>query len=164
MKLNVKPGLTVLLENQEHGHVEFKTRIWPYCKKMLTDGKKVVVVAGEFEDSKTLKQLRFYFGPCLRVIARQALGGQWTAEAWHEAMKRQFLGYDIKIITIAGQRKKRTVRKLKSVADLGVRDMSKYLDQLQAFAINDLGVEFPVPNWQTWDGHDIDPETGEVFG
>lgn len=128
-------------------------------------GNPVEIIVRRAENDRTLQQLKFYWGPCLKEISEQArIGGQkYAAEAWHELFKRQFLGYEIKKVTVAGSKRKRVIRRLRSTTGLKVRGMSKYLDQVQAFAASDLGVMFSVKDWAQWGGERIDPDTGEVL-
>lgn len=103
--------------------------------------RRFYLAFGEATEDKTLRQLRFYFGPVLRQIAEQAPGG-WTAEAWHEAMKRTELGYEVIKVQVAGRTKPTIYRRLRSVKDLTVKQMSEYLDRVIATATTALGVAF----------------------
>lgn len=98
---------------------------------------------GEDRDSRSLRQNRFYFGPVLRQIAEQA-PGHYTTQAWHEAFKRQFLGFEITSVEVAGRKRKTTIRRLRSTTGLSVKQMSEYLDEVIATAANDLGVVFDL--------------------
>lgn len=98
----------------------------------------------EAEDDRTLRQNRFYFGVVLKQISEQArvAGQQYTAEAWHELGKRQFLGYEVIKAPVAGRKRVQVYRRLRSTTDLTVKQMSEYLDAFIAFAADDLGVVF----------------------
>ena len=104
------------------------------------------------DDDRTLQQNRFYWGVVLRDISAQAmLGGQrWTADAWHEFGKRQFLGYEIRAVKVAGKKKPVYIRRLRHTPDLSVTKMSAYLDEFIAFGVTDLGVKFSETRWQDY--------------
>lgn len=147
---------SVVLFNPQQAHQALSAQLWPWVKSMTMAGHKLVAEVKVQEDDRTLQQNAFYWGACLRDISEQAAvaGQRYTADAWHELFKRQFLGYQVKKVAVAGAKRKRVTRKLRSTTDLSVRAMTKYLEQVQAFAVTDLGVRFTVPDWQSYEwGH-----------
>lgn len=138
-----------IARTREQAH-EAVMRGYALAKALLADGKPVQICVGEDESDRSVQQNRFYWGPCLSEISEQArVGGQrYTTEAWHELFKRQFLGFEIEKVHVAGRKRPTVIRRLRSTAALSVRQMSEYLDKLQAFAATDLGVQFSVRNWQ----------------
>lgn len=145
---------SVVLFNPQQAHQAISAQLWPWVKSMTMAGHKLVAEVKVQEEDRTLQQNAFYWGACLRDISEQAsIGGQrYTADAWHELFKRQFLGYRVKKVAVAGAKRKRITRQLRSTTDLSVRAMTKYLEQVQAFAVTDLGVRFTVPDWQSYEG------------
>ncbi len=143
---------SVVLFNPQQAHAAITAQLWPWVKSMTMAGHKLVAEVRLQEDDRSLQQNAYYWAACLRDISEQAvIGGQrYTAEAWHELFKRQFLGYQVKKVAIAGAKRKRVTRTLRSTTGLSVRAMSQYLDQVQAFAASDLGVQFRVPSWQEY--------------
>jgi hypothetical protein len=125
---------------------------WRLGKAVTTAGRRMRALFEEVGDDRSAQQARYYWGACLRDISEQAviLGERWTAEAWHELFKRQFLGYEIKKVKVAGRRKATIIRRLRSTTGLSVRKFSDYLDKIQAFAATDLGVQFRVSRWEDW--------------
>lgn len=125
---------------------------YAHAQAILANGRPVRVLVEEQEDDRSLQQNRFYWGPCLREISEQAsiAGQRYTIDAWHELFKRQFLGYEIVKVKVAGRKKPTIIRRLRSTAKLKVKPMSKYLDELQAFAAAEFGVRFSVPGWQEY--------------
>ena len=121
---------------------------------VLDDGKPVHFLVAEYEQDRTLRANRFYWGFCLREISDQArIGGQrYTVDAWHELFRRQFLGYEIEKVHVAGRKKPVINRRLKSTRKLKVRAFGVYLEQVQSFAATELGVEFSVRNWEEYEG------------
>ena len=102
------------------------------------------LVFGEDADDRSLRQNRFYWGALLQQVSEQArvAGQRYTPDAWHELGKRQFLGYEVIKAPVAGRKRVQVYRRLRSTADLTVKQMSEYLDQFIAFATADLGVAF----------------------
>ena len=144
--------LSLTLVNQEQGRESVRANFLPFVGKLLEAGKRVAITACEEEDARSLHQLRFYWGPCLKDISEQAsIGGQkYSKDAWHELFKREHLPRVVSKAKVAG--KKRTVVSVSigSTKGLSVRRMSKFLDQVQAFAATDLGVSFEVQNWESY--------------
>lgn len=96
----------------------------------------------EREDDRSLRQHRFYWGAVLTQISERAsLNGQrYTADAWHELFKRQFLRYEVVRATVAGRKRPTIYRRLRSTTKLTVKRMSEYLEKVIAFAATDLGI------------------------
>lgn len=140
-----------IVKTREDAH-RAVTQAYANAQAILLNGKPARIVCEEHEDDRTIQQNRFYWGPCLREIAEQAVieGQRWTAEAWHELFKRMFLGYEIKKTRVAGKKRPVVIRRLKSTTGLKVKAMGIYLDKLQAFASTDLSVRFSVQKWQDY--------------
>lgn len=162
--------MRVVAINPVQAHQVLTHQVWPQIKAMTTAGQEVEITVERREDDRSVQQNRFYWGVALKDISNQARvdGVAYSAEAWHELFKRQFLGYEIKKVAVAGRKRPTVIRRLKSTTDLKVRAMSKYLDQLQAFAASELGVQFSAPNWMVWAAEAgerprIDMDTGEIL-
>lgn len=158
-------AITFQLREPVQAHKTINEKAWPWIKAQTFAGHEVVAEFRLKEDDRSVQQNKFYWGACLKEISEQARinGQKYTPEAWHELFKRQYLGYEIKKVTVAGSQRKKVIRRLRSTTDLKVRAMSKFLDQVQAFAATELGVHFSVSNWMEWGGVVIDPETGELI-
>jgi hypothetical protein len=160
----------VLLINPQQAHQAISNVVWPEVKNMTMAGHELILTVKRREDDRSLQQNRFYWGAVLKDISQQAaiLGVSYMPEAWHELFRRKFLGYEIEKIQVAGSKRKQVIRRLRSTSKLKVRAMSKYLDQVQAYAATELGVQFSVPNWVEYAmdhgiSPGIDPETGEIM-
>lgn len=136
-------AVDVLAHSPQAAH-EAIAEAWRICKGLTLAGKPVRIRAGEEEPDRTLEQNAFYWGVLLKDISEQAKvdGKRYTADAWHELGKRQFLGYAMKKVKVAGRTRATVIRRLRSTTDLTVRQFAKYLEELQAFAATDLGVVF----------------------
>jgi hypothetical protein len=142
-----------IVHTREAAH-EAASLAYAVARAALDNGKPARIVAGEHEEDRTVQQNRYYWGLCLREISEQAtVGGQrYAVDAWHELFKRQFLGYEVVKVRVAGRKKPTVIRRLRSTKKLKVRAFGRYLDELQAFAATDLGVQFSVARWQDYAG------------
>lgn len=86
--------------------------------------------------TRTLEQNARYWGRgILAQIAEKATvgGRRFSAEAWHEQFKRQFIGIEeLPNGQVIG----------KSSTKLSVKAFTVFVDQVEAFAVTDLGVVF----------------------
>lgn len=151
---------SLILTNPQQAHQMLTAQVWPWVKSMTMAGHKLQLEVKVAEDDRSVQQNRFYWGVVLKSISEQArIGGQkYSADAWHELMKREFLPRRVKKTTVAGRRKKVVSVSIGSTAGLKVKAMAGYLEKVQAFAVSDLGVQFPEQ------GVYVDPETGEIVG
>lgn len=127
---------------------------YQHAQLLIADGHEVRMLVEPVQDDRSLRQNRFYWGVVLKEISQQArIEGQlWSAEAWHELMKRTHLGYEIERVKVAGRKRTTVIRRLRSTSTLKVKAMAKYLDQVLAFGATDLGVVFSESTWQTYTG------------
>jgi hypothetical protein len=148
--------LQVIWINPQQAHASLNQQVVPWAKSMLMAGHRLV---GEFrlaEDAKTDGQRSYYHGVVLKEIAKQATvnGQRFPLPVWKEHFRNEYLGF--KTVTyvnpMTGKKSRRRVRK--STEDLGVKAYAALIEKVTAFAVTDLGVEFPAR---------IDPETGEIF-
>ncbi len=86
--------------------------------------------------TRTLEQNARYWGRgVLAQIAEKAVvgGRRFSAEAWHEQFKRQFIGIDeLPSGQVIG----------KSSTKLTVKQFTDFVDQVEAYAATELGVQF----------------------
>lgn len=108
--------------------------IWPKTKSYLMAGHRLQMVIKKTKRSKP--QNRRYWGRgVLAQIAEQAAvnGKLFTAETWHEQFKRQFIGViELPNGQVIG----------KSSVDLDTGEFSKFCQEVEAYAVTDLGVMF----------------------
>jgi len=148
----IGPGVSRVIATHEDCRPVF-VAAFRHAEQLINAGQAVWIVVRRHEEDRSLRQNAYYWGHVLPTISQQAMiGGQrWVTDAWHELAKREFLGYEVKKIQIAGRKRKHVIRRLRSTADLKVRAFSDYLEKLTAFAVTDLGVQFQVANWQSWE-------------
>lgn len=117
------------------------------AKTLLAAGDAVEVIVRKAEDERSLRANRFYWGFVLKTVAHfvELVGHKYSADAWHELFKRQFLGYEIKKYHVAGKKKMQIIRRLRSTADLTVKQFCVYLEQIIAYGATDLGIEWECP-------------------
>lgn len=113
--------------------VAFLTANWQVFAR---EGKFLAVTVTFYKSKRSLDQNRRYFGPAvLGAIEDQAWldGRRYGKESWHEHFKRKFIG----VIDIPGG----GVRAMSS-ADLNVEEFSIFMQQVEAYAAQDLAVQF----------------------
>lgn len=126
------------------------------AKAILDNGGRVSVAVGEDEEPITVKQLRFFHGPCLQQIAEQVVveGQRFTKPVWKQHLKDLFIPdrFDMVRGLVLDSRtgkfrlaKRATPRKReKSLADLSVKQMSELIDKTLAYASTEWGVRFEL--------------------
>jgi hypothetical protein len=124
----------------------------PFCRALWQDGERVSLVAQREEDARSIQQLRYYWGPMLGDISEQASinGQKYAKDAWHELGKRQFLPRRVTKAKVAGKARPVVSVSLGSTKGLSVKRMSAYIEQFQAWAITDLGVQFSERKWENY--------------
>jgi hypothetical protein len=145
-------SLRMTWANPQQAHVSLSSQLWPWAKSMLAAGHTLAVSIAPKEDDRSIQQNRFYWGACLKDISEQAKinGQRYTADAWHELFKRQFLPRVVKKSAVAGRKRKVVTVSIGSTTGLSVRKMSLYLEKVQAFAASELGVQFTIQSWDQW--------------
>lgn len=102
-------------------------------------GEPLRVIVTAEERQRNAAQNRLYWGAILRAIAEQAWvdGRQFDKDAWHEYFARMF-GVSDELTLPDGE----IILRRKSTSQMSVGEFSTYLNQIQAYAANKLGVEF----------------------
>lgn len=138
-------SVDVLTRDPESAH-KAVTAAWQEVKSLTQAGKTVHIKAGEYEDDRTLEQNKFYWSDgFLGAISEQVrTPDRWTKDAWHNLFRRQFLGYSVTKEMVAGKKKPVVIRRLRSTRDLKVKEFATYLEQITAYAVTELHVEFPA--------------------
>ncbi|WP_070105594.1 recombination protein NinB [Burkholderia plantarii] len=108
--------------------------------KVFADrGEPLRVIVTAEEKQRNAAQNRLYWGAILRAIAEQAWveGRQFDKDAWHEYFARLY-GVSDELTLPDGE----IILRRKSTTQMSVGEFSTYLNQIQAYAANTLGVEF----------------------
>lgn len=102
-------------------------------------GEPLRVIVTSEERKRNAEQNRFYWGVALRDIAEQAWvdGKQFDKDTWHEFFARKF-GVCEDVTLPDGE----IVVRRKSTTQMSVGEFSEYMNQVQAYAARELGVEF----------------------
>ena len=100
-------SLDRIVANREDAH-RVMNAAYGMAKQLLADGKPVHITVAVHEEDRTLQQNSYYWGCALPAISEQAMvdGQRWAVDAWHELFKRQFLGYEVKRVVVAGRKRK----------------------------------------------------------
>lgn len=146
-------ALHTVFISPEQAKATISNQIAPYCRRLWEEGhERLAVTVQPEEDAKTAQQGRFYWGVVLREMSEQARieGQRYSAEAWHELCKRQFLPRITKRVRVAGKPKPIVTTTIGSTQGLSVKQMSAYIEQVMAFAQTDLGVKFSATRWEEY--------------
>ena len=127
-------SLTIELHNRQQAWAAIKSQAFPFLKEALQAGSRWVL---KIERRKrTPPQNRRYWGKgVLAQVAEQAVvGGRlFSAKAWHEQFKRQFIGViELPNGEVVGM----------SSTELDTKEFSEFCDKVEAFAATELGVTF----------------------
>jgi hypothetical protein len=111
------------------------------AKACLDKGEPLRVIVTSDEKKRNAEQNRFYWGVTLRDISEQAWvdGKQFDKDAWHEMFALKF-GICEDVDLPDGS----TITRRKSTTQMTVGEFSTYVNQVQAWAANNLGVEFDL--------------------
>ncbi len=128
-------------------------QIAPFCRTMWQQGiERLTVTVEPEDDAKTVQQGRFLWGVVYHEIAHQAkIGGvRYTSDAWHEFFKRQYLPRKKVTAQVAGKKRPVVYTTLGSTKGMKVKPMSKYIEQVIAYAATELGVRFSATRWEEY--------------
>lgn len=145
-------ALHLTLITPEQATRAVSAQLVPFCRALWQDGERVSLVAQAEEDAKTVQQGRFYWGIVLKEISEQARidGVQYSAEAWHELMKRTHLPRRKKLVRVAGKKRPVVTTTIGTTQGIGIKRMSAFIEAVLAFASTDLGVEFSQRRWEDY--------------
>ena len=102
-------------------------------------GEPLRVIVTAEERQRNAQQNRFYWGAVLKQISEEAWvsGRQFDKDTWHEYFARQY-GVCEEMTLPDGE----IITRRKSTTLMTVGEFSDYLNQIQAYAAETLGVEF----------------------
>lgn len=150
--------------DKKHADKTFPVMVAPACKLIWDAGGWVEWSISLHEDRKSDRQRRFYHGVVLKQIALQASvnGVRHDLQVWKEYFRSEYLGYKTGsyLNPITGKKSRR--RKRISTEELGVREYSRLIEKVMAYAVTELGVIFPM-RWEEYEAAPIDLDTGEVI-
>lgn len=127
-------SLEITLHNRQQAWAAIKAQVFPFLAAVLQAGGRWVLTIKRM--TRTKAQNRRYWGKgVLSQIAEQAVvnGRQYSAEVWHELMKKKFIGVEeLPDGSVIG----------KSSAKLTTAQFSEFCEQVEAYAATSLGVTF----------------------
>lgn len=127
-------SLTIELHNRPQAWAAIQAQAFPFLTNVLQGKSRWVLTIKRMK--RTPRQNRRYWGRgVLAQIAEQATsnGKLYSAENWHELFKRKFIGLEeLPNGEVVG----------KSSAGLTTAQFCVFCDQVEAFAVTDLGVVF----------------------
>lgn len=132
-------SLTLELYNLQQARIAIKEHLFPFLGAWLTAGKKLVLTI-KLQTRSSRQNRRYWGSGILAQIATQAVSGGklHSAENWHEVFKRMFIGIEeLPNGHIQGM----------SSTKLSTAEFCEFSDQVEAYAVTDLGVHF-VDLWQ----------------
>lgn len=122
------------MHNRQQAWLAVKGQLFPFLATVLQGGGRWVLTVTRRK--RTQPQNRRYWGQgVLAQIAAQAVvnGKQYSAETWHELLKRMFIGVDeLPDGSVIG----------KSSAKLTTAEFSEFCTKVEAYAASELGVIF----------------------
>lgn len=109
------------------------------ARSCIESGKPLRVIVTAEDRKRNAEQNRFYWGAVLTTIAEQAWvdGRRYDKDVWHEMFARR-MGVCDEVVLPDGE----IVTRRKSTTQMTVGEFSEYLNQVQAYAAGELGVEF----------------------
>jgi len=118
-----------------------------FDKDIADSGYKVFTVTLENARGKRSLNQNAYYRACVIPILQQGiaeLGHKFSRDTVHEMMKAKFLTEDIPL-NDSGE----FITRIKSTTELNKEQFGDYIDQINAWGIEYLGVTIPPPNTQT---------------
>lgn len=102
-------------------------------------GEPLRLIVTAEEKQRNAAQNRFYFGAVLKQISEQAWvdGKQYDKDTWHEYFARKYGVLD-ELTLPDGE----IIARRKSTTQMSVGEFSEYLDAVQSYAGETLGVQF----------------------
>lgn len=146
-------ALQTYFTNPEQAKNCISHQIAPFCKTMWQQGiERLVVTVEPEDDAKTVQQGRFLWGVVYHEIAHQAkIGGvRYTSDAWHAFFKREYLPRKKVTEQVAGRKRPVVYTTLGTTKGMKVKPMSKYIDQVIAYAVTELNVQFSSTRWEDY--------------
>jgi hypothetical protein len=151
--------------SRDQANTHFQKTVAPFVRSMLTNGQRLQVEVRLYDDAKTDRQRGYYHGVILKQIAMQARpnGVAHALAVWKEYFRAEYLGFRTSTVKnpITGKKSRRRVRV--STEDLGVKGYSQLIERVTAFAVTELGVQFPC-DFAQYEAMGVDLETGEILG
>lgn len=114
--------------------------LWAFLRsnwrQMADAGKPLAISVAEHKSKRSIEQNKRYWAMLHEIASGAWLGGkQYSAEAWAEYFKREFIGSE----ELPGGGSIGI-----STTTLNVEEFAAYMTRIEVYAATDLGVEFTV--------------------
>jgi len=137
--------LDVIVRTREDAHTACRQG-YALAQALLMDGKRVHVLVSEDDEPVSVKQHKFFHGPCLQQISEQVRvnGELFTRDIWRRHLKNLILERKprYEMVKLPGQKRATPRRKYWSLTELGVKRYSLFIDEAIAIAASEWGVVF----------------------
>lgn len=127
-------SLEIELNNRQQAWALMKSVVFPFLADKLQGGGRWVMSITRRKRTKRQNQRYWGKGVLAQVAEQAAPGGRmFSAENWHELMKRKFIGvHELPDGSVVG----------KSSTTLTTVEFAEFCDQVEAYAACELGVVF----------------------
>lgn len=118
--------------------LSFMALIRANASSLKEQGTPLRLIVTTEERKRNNEQNKFYWGGVLKYVAEQAWvnGKQYDKDTWHEFLARKF-GVCEDVTLPDGE----IIIRRKSTTQMSVHEFSEYLNQVQAYAAGELGVD-----------------------
>lgn len=117
-------------------------RLWAFLKnnaKACADAKKPLqVTIGEYKRNRTVEQNKRLHKLLSIIVENAWVGGrQYDLETWKEHFRRTLIGIEEYVLP-NGEIQQRGI----STAKLSVEEFTEFMDRIEDYMVNDLGIEY----------------------
>jgi hypothetical protein len=131
--------LVIPLFNKQQTWVAIKEQLYPFLATCFQASQRWILTVAPEKRSNPQNRRYWGKGVLAQIAAQAVVGGKlYSAEAWHEQFKRQFIGViELPNGSVIGM----------SSADLDKAEFSEFCAEVEAYAASELGVVFQdLPN------------------
>jgi len=132
--------LELELHNRAQAWSLIQSQLYPFLRDALQGGGRWVLTIARRKRTKPQNRRYWGNGVLAQIAAQASVGGRlYSAENWHEFMKRKFIGVEeLPSGEVIG----------KSSTGLSTVEFSEFCAQVEAYAASELGVTF----YDLWEG------------
>lgn len=151
------------------------TQAYAIARRLIDDGKRARITAGEDCDPVSIKQRRFFHGPVLTQISEQVRvnGERYTPDVWKEFFRKIFLPdrfemrrvpvYDKAQCMLVQPKRATPYRVRSSTEDLSVKKYSEHIEKVIAHAATEWSVVFKLDPREHAETRYVRPSTKRII-